>query len=104
MVITASGTSCIGNDRASGRTDQPAGNRGTCRPAGKTSDQGACAAANERTSEYAILTRRLADGECQRHQSNQNNLEHPIPPSRFLAAKTFVDMRQICGGTADQCA
>ena len=89
MVITASGTSCIGNDRAGGRTDQSAGNRGTRGSTSETSDQGACAAANERTAEYAILTRRLAAGECQRHHSKQHNLAHPIPPSRFFGRKNF---------------
>jgi hypothetical protein len=84
MVVTASWTSRIGNDRTGGSSDQSTRNCGTSRSTRETSDQCARTAADQRTAEYAVFACRLTSGERQRHHSKQHNLAHLIPPYRFF--------------------
>ena len=67
-------------------------NRGTRRSTGETPYQRARTAADQRTTEYAVFARRLAPGECQPHHSEQYDLAHPFPPSRFFDRKKLPSM------------
>src|SRR6185503_18022592 len=92
MVVTASRTGRIGNDRPGGGTDQSTRNCGTSRSAREASDQCTRTAADQRTAEYAVFARRLTSGERQRRRSKQYNLAHLIPPSRFSDRKKLPAM------------
>jgi hypothetical protein len=92
-VVAASRSGGVGNDCARGSADQSTGDRGTCSAASDSANQGARAAAKQRTAKHAIVTCGLTSGKRQRHRCEQNQPAHPVPPS--FAVKKFLRCKSI---------